>query len=106
MNSKIDKKTVAALCGAVVTGLTAQAAGAAQDPFALKDLSSGYTVAAADEKTKEMACGEGKCGGKAKQPTPVKGMEHKCAGVTGGAKETKPAEGAAKPDDKGTPAAK
>ncbi|HLF98166.1 MAG TPA: hypothetical protein VI457_13570 [Methylococcaceae bacterium] len=97
MNSKSDKKSIAALCGAVVTGLTAASlANAAENPFALKDLSSGYVQVAAEEKQKEMACGEGKCGAqmmKSGAMKDVKGMEGKCAGMTKGAQETKPAEG-------------
>lgn len=94
MSSKSDKKSMAALCGAVVTGLTAaSAAGAAENPFALKDLSSGYMVVAAEEKQKEMACGEGKCGASMMKSGDMKSVEGKCAGQMKGAKETKPAEG-------------
>lgn len=93
MSSKSDKKSIAALCGAVVTGLTAASvAGAAENPFALKDLSSGYMVAA-EEKQKEMACGEGKCGASMMKSGDMKSVEGKCAGQMKGAKETKPAEG-------------
>lgn len=99
MSSKLNKKSIASLCGAVVTGLTAApVANAADNPFALKDLSSGY-MQVAEQKQKEMACGEGKCGasmmksGGMKDMKGMKGMEGKCAGMTSGAKETKPAEG-------------
>lgn len=36
---------------------------AADNPFAMQSLSSGYMVAAAD-KAQDGKCGEGKCGGK------------------------------------------
>jgi uncharacterized low-complexity protein len=91
MRSKSDKKSMAALCGAVVTGLTASVAGAAENPFALKDLSSGYMVVA-EEKQKEMACGEGKCGASMMKSGDMKSVEGKCAGQMKGAKETKPAD--------------
>ncbi len=46
----------------MVTGLAAlPLAGAAENPFSVTDLGSGYKVA---EKGKEGQCGEGKCGGK------------------------------------------
>ncbi|PXX50940.1 hypothetical protein SAMN05660489_06344 [Pseudomonas sp. LAMO17WK12:I10] len=38
---------------------------AAQNPFAVQELSSGYSLAAA-EKAKEGSCGESKCGGSSK----------------------------------------
>ncbi len=44
---KQDKKSLAALVGAsIVTSLSAGAANAAENPFALKDLASGYTQVA------------------------------------------------------------
>jgi uncharacterized low-complexity protein len=94
MSSKLNKKSIASLCGAVVTGLTATpVANAADNPFALKDLSSGYMQVA---EQKEAACGEGKCGAsmmKSGAMKDVKGMEGKCAAAPKDAKETKPAEG-------------
>lgn len=94
MSSKSGKKSIATLCGVAVTSLAAaSSAGAAENPFALKDLSSGYMQVA---EQKEAACGEGKCGAqmmKSGAMKDVKGMEGKCAGAASGAKEIKPAEG-------------
>ncbi|WNV04322.1 hypothetical protein RP726_18240 [Candidatus Methylospira mobilis] len=79
--NKTDKKSVAALVGATVVGaFTAPIAHAESNPFALKELSSGYTQVAevvpykgqstntgtapapAPAKTQEATCGQGKCG--------------------------------------------
>ncbi len=47
--------------GAALLGVASVGAHAAQNPFAVQELSSGYSVAAA-EKAKEGSCGEAKCG--------------------------------------------
>lgn len=64
----------------VVTGLVSMPiASASENPFAMKDLGSGYKIAAAEEGK----CGEGKCGGdmakkdKAKKDGNCGGKEHK-----------------------------
>ena len=69
---KHDKKALTTLIGATVVGsLASLSAGAAENPFAMKDLASGYVVAEGEQapKAKEMTCGEGKCGAQMmKQP--------------------------------------
>jgi uncharacterized low-complexity protein len=95
----MKKKTLAAAVGAsIVTTLSVGAAHAAENPFALKDLASGYThvaEAAADQAKKpEAKCGaevmksnpEMKCGASmmdmGKQaPDAGKAVEKKCAGM-------------------------
>jgi uncharacterized low-complexity protein len=72
----------AAIVGAALVGsLSAiNVASAADNPFALKALDSGYIQLAgaeSDKGTGEGKCGEGKCGGKT-------GGEGKCGGKTGG----------------------
>ena len=68
----------------MVTGLAAlPLAGAAENPFSVTDLGSGYKVA---EKGKEGKCGEGKCGGN-KAEEGKKAKEGKCGeGKCGGNK--------------------
>lgn len=95
---KKDKKSLAAIVGAsIVTSLSAGAVNAAENPFALKDLDSGYNVAEATAqpaKAKpELKCGtevmknnpEMKCGSsmmKMDAPAPEKkALESKCAGM-------------------------
>jgi uncharacterized low-complexity protein len=108
---RTDKKSVAALVGATVVSafVTPIAASADSNPFALHELSSGYTHVAEvvpyqgnqsteTAKPQEAKCGQGKCGAEMmkqpqmkcgagmKQPetapaqTP-KAMEGKCAGM-------------------------
>lgn len=48
---------------------------AAENPFAVKSLQSGYQLAQADTKQKDGKCGEGKCGGDKKAE---KGKDGKC----------------------------
>jgi len=101
---KTDKKSVAALVGATVVGaFAAPIAHAESNPFALKELSSGYThvaevvpykgqstdtgTAPAPAKTQEAKCGQGKCGAGMKQP------EMKCgAGMSGMQQPAAPAQ--------------
>jgi len=107
----MKKKTLAAAVGAsLATTLSAGVAHAAENPFALKDLASGYAQvaeAAADQAKKpEAKCGsdvmksnpEMKCGSSmmdmGKQaPDASKAVEKKCAGM----KMEKPATPAAPP---------
>ena len=101
MSQKSTKKPLAiALGAAFVTSLAATpVANAAENPFAMSDLSSGYVVAEMEEgkcggdKAKaEGKCGEGKCGGdKAK-------AEGKCGGDKA---ETMATEGADKAKKEG-----
>lgn len=64
--SKHDKKPLTAIVGATfVTTLSAGVVNAAENPFSLKELNSGYmhvAEAEAAKEKKEMTCGEGKCG--------------------------------------------
>lgn len=56
------KKTLAVvLGGAFVASIAATTVNAAENPFAIKSLSSGYMVADAS-KAKDGKCGTGKCG--------------------------------------------
>ena len=101
MSQKSIKNPLAiALGAAFVTSLAGtQVANAAENPFAMSDLSSGYVVAemeegkcgegkcGGDKTEKEGKCGEGKCGGdKAK-------AEGKCGGDKATATEDKATEG-------------
>jgi len=77
MSQKVIKKPLAiALGAAFVTSLAGTpVANAAENPFAMSELSSGYVVA----EMEEGKCGEGKCGGdKAKEEG--KCGEGKCGG--------------------------
>ena len=59
---KTSNKTIAlALSGAFALSIAATTINAAENPFAIKSLSSGYQVADA-EKMKDGKCGTGKCG--------------------------------------------
>lgn len=58
---KTSNKTIAlALSGAFALSIAATTVNAAENPFAIKSLSSGYQVA--DAKAADGKCGEGKCG--------------------------------------------
>lgn len=88
------KPLSAAIGAAFVTSLAfAPNAMAADDPFAMQELDSGYMVAGGEqhgEKGKEGKCGEGKCGGDKEG----KEKEGKCGeGKCGGDKEEKGEEG-------------
>lgn len=62
-----SNKTIAlALSGAFALSIAATTINAAENPFAIKSLSSGYQVADA-EKAKDGKCGEGKCGADKKE---------------------------------------
>ena len=76
MSKKSTMKPLAAAMGAAfVTSLaTAPVANAAENPFAMSELSSGYMVASSHIEGK---CGEGKCGG-AKATKEGKCGEGKC----------------------------
>lgn len=62
-------------------GATSVSVQAAENPFAVKELIGGYSVAAA-EKTKEGSCGEGKCGGSTQNEASkdTKAHEGSCGG--------------------------
>lgn len=96
----MSKKTISTVLATVATTIAGTAA-ATENPFAMQSLASGYvTVAEAGKESKEMVCGEGKCGGmKMKNPEmncgammeqakkgeaqQGKAMEGKCAGMPG-----------------------
>ena len=64
----MSKKTLTTVLGAAVAGSLAGTVSAGENPFAMRDLVSGYLqVAEAGKDTKEMVCGEGKCGGQKMQ---------------------------------------
>ncbi len=69
-----QRNSVAITLGAALLS-TAFAAQAASNPFAAQELASGYNLAA-QEKSKEGSCGEGKCGAEMKD----KAAEGKCGG--------------------------
>jgi len=77
MSQQVIKKPLAIALGAVfVTSLAGiPVANAAENPFAMSDLSSGYVVA----EMEEGKCGEGKCGGD-KTKKEGKCGEGKCGG--------------------------
>ena len=73
------KPVAAAVGAAFVSSLAASSVAAADNPFELTDLDSGYQLADSHEG-EEGKCGEGKCGGE-------KGEEGKCGeGKCGGEK--------------------
>ena len=84
--SKKNMKPVATAIGAAMAGaLTIGTANAADNPFGLSDIGSGYTQLASSHGG-EMKDKEGKCGGD------MKGKEGKCGGEMKG-KEGKCGEG-------------
>jgi hypothetical protein len=103
---KQDKKSLAV---AVIASLSAGAAGAAENPFALKDLDSGYARVAEAAPDQGKAKKEGKCGAEVMKKDPEmkcgasmmkmdppapdkKAIEGKCAGMKmDGAKPAAPA---------------
>ena len=85
--------TVVASLGAVLLSSAAFTVNAASNPFAAQELSSGYSVAAA-EKSAEGSCGEGKCGGEMKKAEGEgKCDEGKCGGEAKAEGEGKCGEG-------------
>lgn len=61
----MNKKTTVAIAAGTAFAATfalAPVASAADNPFGMAKLDSGYQLAAADDKKKEGKCGEGKCG--------------------------------------------
>ncbi|MGG2397161.1 hypothetical protein ACJRW5_09470 [Pseudomonas sp. SH1-B] len=79
--------TLTATLGAALLTSVAFTAHAASNPFAAQELSSGYSLAAA-EKAQEGSCGEGKCGGEMKAD-----KEGSCGGDKKGDAEGKCGEG-------------
>ncbi len=65
--NKTQKSIALALGGAFALSMAATPVNAAENPFALKTLSSGYQVADHhEEKMKDGKCGTGKCGAEKK----------------------------------------
>jgi uncharacterized low-complexity protein len=60
--NKSNKSLALAVSSAFALSIGAAAINAAENPFAIKSLSSGYQVADNHEKAKDGKCGEGKCG--------------------------------------------
>ena len=94
----MSKKTVSSVLGAAIVSTFASTASAGDNPFELKNVVSSVQLAEADKTNKEMACGEGKCGGsmlksmgagqgtstdgqKSTDSQQNKAMEGKCAGM-------------------------
>ena len=72
--SKNIGKTSLTLAICAAAGMSAGVAQAADNPFGLTDLSSGYMVAEADKMK------SGKCGGDMAKDTAKKAMDGKCGG--------------------------
>ena len=76
---KTSNKTIAlALSGAFALSIGAATVNAAENPFAIKSLSSGYQVADHHEKAKDGKCGEGKCSAEMKKEMGEKAKDGKC----------------------------
>ena len=72
---KQNKRSLAAIVGAgIVTSLSASAVNAVENPFALKDLAQGYTLAEATPEAPKAAAPEAKCGAEIMKKNP----EMKC----------------------------
>jgi uncharacterized low-complexity protein len=74
-NYSIKKPLVTAIGAAVVGSLSATASVAAENPFAMQELDSGYMQVATEGK-----CGEGKCGGSGGAAKSA--AEGKCGGTS------------------------
>jgi uncharacterized low-complexity protein len=81
MKSPSSKAVALAVSSALVLSIGAATVSAAENPFAIKSLSSGYQVADHHEKAKDGKCGEGKCGAEMKKEgakTDAKAKDGKC----------------------------
>ena len=74
--NKTQKTISLAIGGAFALSIAATTINAAENPFALKSLSSGYQVADNHTKAKDGKCGTGKCGANKKSE---KAHEGKCS---------------------------
>ncbi len=84
----MTRKTFSNVLGAAVATSLAGVANAGENPFAMKELASGYVqLAEAGKDGKEMVCGEGKCGGQKMQ-----GAEMNCGAMKQDAKKAAEAE--------------
>lgn len=90
--NKTQKSISLAISGAFALSIAATTINAAENPFAMKSLSSGYQVADNTTKAKDGKCGTGKCGANMKKSEKV--AEGKCSaekakeGKCGGEKAT------------------
>ena len=75
--NKTQKTISLAIGGAFALSIAAATVNAAENPFALKSLSSGYQVADNHTKAKDGKCGTGKCGANKKKTE--KAAEGKCS---------------------------
>lgn len=87
--NKTQKSIALALGGAFALSMAATTVNAAENPFALKTLSSGYQVADHhEEKMKDGKCGTGKCGAEKKageaKCSAEKAAEAKCSAEKAG----------------------
>ena len=83
--NKTQKTISLAIGSAFALSIAAGAANAAENPFALKSLQSGYQVADHHDKSQEGKCGTGKCGSSMKKEaegkcSAEKAHEGKCGG--------------------------
>jgi uncharacterized low-complexity protein len=76
--SKSAKAVALAVSSAFVLSVGATTLNAAENPFAIKSLSTGYQVADHHEKAKDGKCGEGKCGAEMKKEGAEKAKDGKC----------------------------
>ncbi|MEW6037253.1 MAG: hypothetical protein AB1648_03230 [Pseudomonadota bacterium] len=90
MSNKFHKTSLSTVVGTALATSLSGTVVAAENPFAAKELTSGYMqVAEAGKDKKEMKCGaevmknnpEMKCGASMMQGTDTKAMEGKCAGT-------------------------
>jgi uncharacterized low-complexity protein len=90
---KTSNKAVAlAVTSAFVLSIGAATISAAENPFAIKSLSSGYQVADNHaDKAKDGKCGEGKCGAEMKKDGAAKAKDGKCGEGKWGAEMKKDA---------------
>jgi uncharacterized low-complexity protein len=93
MSKTNTKKPIAIAMGAALTGglLATGVANAAENPFGLSELGSGYMQVAGAHM--EGKCGEGKCGGAKAKAEEGKCGEGKCGGAKAKAEEGKCGEG-------------
>ncbi|WP_394559232.1 hypothetical protein [Aquipseudomonas alcaligenes] len=73
-----QRNSIAITLGAALLGSTFVAQ-AGSNPFAAQELASGYSLAA-QEKSQEGSCGEGKCGAEMQGKAADKAEEGKCGG--------------------------
>ncbi|MEW6165482.1 MAG: hypothetical protein AB1642_10510 [Pseudomonadota bacterium] len=86
----MNKTTTLTLATGVAFAATvalAPAVQAAESPFGMTKLGSGYQLAAADDKKKDGKCGEGKCGGDKRAAEDKKMDDKKKDGSCGGDKK-------------------